>query len=139
VNEQEIDLFHCKPREAALCGDQQIVFRDVVGPDLGRYEQILARHAAAADAFTDLNFIAMHGRCIDVPIARLDRRAHSCAADIFAQLERAEATRRNARAIAVHEESLGHVRSLSSSSLRAQQSNPAWRAKMDCQSLRSSQ
>ncbi|MCY1446108.1 hypothetical protein D9M71_626540 [compost metagenome] len=76
VDQRQVDMVGAQFAQAFAQAGNQLVGREVVGPDLGGDKQLVARHAAFGDGLADLCFVAVDLRGVDGPVAQFERGAH---------------------------------------------------------------
>jgi hypothetical protein len=99
VDQQEVDVGEAQLRQAFLGGPLEFARRQVVLPDLGGDEDVVAPDPAGAQTFPDLALIAVHLGGVDVAVSEPQRLLDHPRAQPPAQIPGAETDRRNPRAV----------------------------------------
>ena len=96
MHQQQVDIVDAEVLEALVDRAGKIGGAQIFVRHLGAEEDLAARHAGCADAFTDLGLAAVFPRGVDVAIAELERGCDVLAADIgAAEIRGAEPDRRD--------------------------------------------
>src|SRR6185437_2772411 len=93
VQQQEVDFGHTEPYQALLGRSFEIIWREVVGPDLGGHENGIAPHAGSAQAVAHLALVLIGLRSIEMAIAEPQRLLNNAGAGAPAQFPCAQADR----------------------------------------------
>ncbi len=76
VDQVEVGVVQAEAVEALAEGAPRLIAGVPIVPQLRRDEEFPARHTAGSDGATDLGLVLVRGRCVDVPIADLERLRH---------------------------------------------------------------
>ena len=90
-NEGFIDLLGAQLAQAVLQAGNELAAREVVHPDLGGDEELLALDGGLAHGLADFGFIAVDLCGIDNPVAHFECIAHGIHNDLALQAKRAHA------------------------------------------------
>ena len=99
VDQQEVDVGEAQLRQAFLGGPLEFARRQVVLPDLGGDEDVVAPDPAGAQTLPDLALIAIHLGGVDVAVSEPPRLLDPPGAEPTAQIPGAETDHRDARAV----------------------------------------
>ena len=100
MDDVEVDLVHAQPFEAALRLGLRVLARR---EELGREEDLIARHVAVAQRAADALLVAVGLRRVDMAVAELERRADRVLAlRAVRHLPDAEAEQRDLVAVGEH-------------------------------------
>src|SRR5579859_3967074 len=102
VQQEEIDLAQAQPHQTIAGGPLQFARREMARPDLGRDENLAARHARRPQPFADVALVVVHFGGVDVPVAEPERLLDHAGAAPPAQFPGAEPEQRYRGAVGLN-------------------------------------
>ena len=99
VHQQEVDVVGAESFQTLVDRSGRFALAGVADPHFGGEKQVLARHAAAANAFAHATFVAIGLRRVDEPVAHFNGIGHTAGRLLIVDLKHAVAQRRHGETI----------------------------------------